>query len=238
MGDYSFKPGWAVSLGFVALVALFVSLGLWQLQRAEAKRALMADRAARLREAPVRLSRAATDPEALRYRRVEATGEYDAAHQFLLDNQLHQGQPGYWVLTPLRLPDGAAVLVNRGWVPQGADRRQLPAVELHTTQVQVSGVVERFPRVGFRLAGAEIPAPGWPARVQVAEPGPLAERLGYPILPYQVLLNPAAGEGYVRDWTPPALGPEKNLGYAVQWFLFAAVATILYLWHGFKPRSR
>lgn len=232
MRNYSFKPGLGISLLFVSIFTLFMGLSLWQFQRAEQKTALMTAREQRGQDAPVRLDGAAADVESLRYRRVEAEGEYDAAHQFLLDNQLHEGQPGYQVLTPLRLAGGGAVLVNRGWLPLGADRNRLPEVNLVNPRVRVTGVVDHFPRVGLKLQGAEIPGPGWPARVQVAEPQPLAERLGYPVLPYQVLLDPTAEQGYVRAFRAPSLAPEKNRGYALQWLLFAAVAAGFYLRHG------
>jgi surfeit locus 1 family protein len=220
-------------------LALFISLGIWQIQRADEKRALMEARESRVQETPVRLSGQESSLDDLRYRRVIVAGEYDAAHQFLLDNQLHDRQPGYDVLTPLRISGSdKAVLVNRGWIPLGADRTRRPDVSLRKTSVSVSGVADRFPGVGFRLKGAEIPGPGWPSVVQLAEPERLAERLGYPVLPYQVLLDPSAEEGYVRAWRETRLDPGKNLGYALQWFLFATVAAILYIRHGLKAGSR
>lgn len=239
MRDYSFKPGWKASLMFLAAFALFTNLGVWQLHRAGEKQALMEAREQRGRDAPVRLRGAEDGADEFRYRRVEVTGEYDAAHQFLLDNQVHDGQPGYQVLTPLRIAgSGMAVLVNRGWVPLGADRARKPEVGLTIREVHVDGVADHFPRVGFKLRGAEIPGPDWPSVVQVPEPERLAERLGYPVLPYQVLLDPAAPEGYVRVWHEVPLDPGKNRGYALQWFLFATVAAVLYLRHGLKAGAR
>lgn len=217
---------------------LFVNLGLWQLRRADEKTALMAARDLRGQDAPVQLTSTAANPDDLRYRRVVVSGEYDVEHQFLVDNQVHGQQPGYHVLTPLRLDGGAAVLVNRGWIPMGTDRSQRPAVGIQTARVQISGVADRFPGVGFKLKGADIPASGWPSVVQLPEPARLAERLGYPVLPYQVLLDPSADEGYIRAWREVRLTPEKNRGYALQWFLFAAVITVIYLRHGLTAGSK
>jgi surfeit locus 1 family protein len=237
--NYSFKPGWKASLGFLAVLALFVSLGLWQLHRADEKKALMEAREQRGRDEPARLSGSESSLEDLRYRRVVVAGEYDPDHQFLVDNQVHDRQPGYYVLTPLRIAGGSvAVLVNRGWIPMGSNRARKPDVSLRTARVQISGIVDRFPGVGLKLKGAEVPGPGWPALVQVPEPDRLAERLGYPVLPYQVLLDSSAEEGYARSWRETRLDPGKNLGYALQWFLFAAVAAILYARHGLKAGLR
>lgn len=233
MTNYSFKPGRGISLAFMGVFTLFIALSLWQLQRAEQKTALIAAREQRGLDAPLRLDGRAQDPDGLSYRRVLAEGEYDAAHQFLLDNQVHEGRPGYLVLTPLRLAGGGAVLVNRGWMPLGADRDHPPDPALATPRVRVTGVADHFTGVGLRLKGAEIPGPGWPSVVQVADPERLAERLGYPVLPYQVLLDPAAEQGYVRAWRETRPTPEKNRGYALQWLLFAAVAAVFYVRHGF-----
>ena len=57
----------------------------------------------------------------------------------------------------------------------------------------------------------------------------LANELGYPLLPLELLLNPDQPDGYVREWHPLTFGPERNVGYAVQWFSMAAVLVIIYL---------
>jgi surfeit locus 1 family protein len=127
-----------------------------------------------------------------------------------------------------------AVLVNRGWIAAGPDRRRLPELPIRAPVVEATGMVERFPAVGLKLAGAEIPAPGWPAAVQVLERKALERRLGYRLLPYQVLLDAGEPEGYAREWKPANVDPDKSTGYAIQWFSFAAIALGLFLRHGFK----
>ena len=239
MKDYNFKPGWKASVLLAVSLLLFVRLGFWQLQRAAEKLALQESRDLRARSAPLRLDgRSGGELDALRFRPVVLSGHYDAEHQFLLDNQTQGQRPGYHVLTPLRLDGGAAVLVNRGWIPAGSTRSELPDLAIARPEVDVAGVVEKFPAVGLKISGTEIPAPGWPAVVQSPEPGPLANRLGYPILPYQVLLDPAADQGYLRAWREVRLDPNKNRGYAVQWFALAALASVLYLRHGLKASRK
>lgn len=241
MWNYSFKPSLRAGLLFGSIFPLFVSLGIWQLQRAEEKSAINALRASRIQEPSMRLGPGAPpDLEAMRYRPIFAEGEYDTAHQFLLDNQMQGQMPGYHVLTPLRLAgSGQAILVNRGWVPQGPSRAALPYIGLGTSgKLRVQGKLDYLHRVGFRLKGAEIPAAGWPSVVQLPEADQLAERLGYPLLPYQVLLDPDAESGYLRVWHAAPLDPGKNLGYALQWFLFAAGAAFFFLRHTLKRGAR
>lgn len=242
MANYSFKPS-ASAVGLFTLVfPLFVALGFWQLQRADEKTALNTQRETRSWASPVMLKDVLDEiPEDLRYRHVSMQGQYDT-QQFLLDNQLEGQSVGYHVLTPFRLlGSDRAILVNRGWIPQGANRQALPDIhELPAGVIRVTGRVDLFHRVGFRLEGAEIPAAGWPALVQVPDADRVAERLGYPVLPYQVLLDPAAAEGYSRIWHVVPLDPGKNLGYALQWFLFAGLAAFFFIRHALnrQPDNR
>ena len=170
--NYSFKPS-VKALGLFAVVfPLFIALGLWQLQRADEKRTLNALRDVRSEEPPVALKDVVTeDIEDLRFQPVLAEGQYDGAHQFLLDNQLERQAVGYHVLTPFRLSGtDRAVLVNRGWLPQGTSRQNLPDIhQLPAGVTRVTGLVDRFHRVGFQLEGANIPTAGWPALVQVPD---------------------------------------------------------------------
>lgn len=239
MRDYSFKPGLTASLIVMMAVPLFVFLGVWQLHRADEKKALIELQQQRMRDEPLALGAEEPSLDDVRYRRVIVSGEYDVDHQFLLDNQVHRKSSGYHVLTPLRIAGtGAAVLVNRGWIPVGASRAERPDLDIRQPNVQITGMAERFPGVGLRLEGADIPASGWPAVVQVVDPAHIAERLGYAVLPYQVLADESVAEGYVRAWKETRLDPGKNLGYALQWFLFALIALVLYVRHGIAARAK
>jgi surfeit locus 1 family protein len=237
MLSYRFKPSLKAALLFGIAFPLFISLGFWQLHRAGEKTAINALREFRATEPVMRLGpEPPPELDDLRYRPIFAEGEYDTAHQFLLDNQLQGQAPGYHVLTPLRLTGSKrAVLVNRGWVPMGANRAELPDIgPLPQGPVRVTGTLDALHRVGFRLKGAELPADGWPSVVQLPEADRLAERLGYPLLPYQVLLDPFAEGGYSRMWQAAPLDSGKNRGYALQWFLFAAVAAFFFIRHAFR----
>jgi len=213
-------------VGLLALGGGFASLGQWQLRRAEASGATRAQFADGQTEAPLAALPTALT-EADRFRRVEVRGEYLVQTQFLLDNMLLDGVAGYHVLTPLRLAGRSEhVLVNRGWVPVGRDRRVLPQVAVGGEPRTVSGKLERLPRPGLRLGASsdvserdeELVVLQYPTATE------LRERLGEPLYDYQLLLDPAAAEGYVRDWQAPGIAPERNLAYAVQWLALAVCA--------------
>ena len=229
--DFSLIP----LLLYLALVTLLVSLGFWQLGRADEKKIFLTKQQSSADKEVIKLiSIIGDDPESLRYRKIEITGRYDEEHQFLIDNQIVSGQAGYYVMTPL-LVDGmkTAVLVNRGWVALNKDRRVLPDVSIPSLKATILGRVNNFPVVGIKLAGAEIPTEGWPSVVQVVDSEVLADRLGYSLLPFQVELDGEMNEGYQREWRKnTVMPPEKHIAYAVQWFGLAITLTILFIWFG------
>ena len=224
---------------YLALVTLLISLGFWQLGRADEKKIFLTKQQLSADKEVISLkSIIGADLESLRYRKVEISGRYDEEHQFLIDNQIVNGQAGYFVMTPL-LVDGlkSAILVNRGWVALNKDRRVLPDVSITHQKATILGRVNNFPVVGIKLAGAEIPTDGWPSVVQVVDSDVLAGRLGYSLVPFQVELNGEMNEGYHREWRKSAvMPPEKHIAYAVQWFGLAITLTILFIWLGTKRK--
>src|SRR5262245_48101786 len=200
---------------------------MWQLGRAAEKRALAAEFAAEGSALP--LTRALTG--APRYQRVTARGHYDADHQFLLDNRMREGVAGVEVLTPLVQDDGSAVLVNRGWLPLPPDRRP-PEVPVSAGERRVSGRLDRLPRPGIELSSP--PATGWPRLVSYPKMPELAGMLRRELREEQLLLDASDPDGYAREWQPPGTGPERNFGYALQWFAFAATAVAIWIAIGLR----
>lgn len=226
-------------VGLLALGALFAWLAAWQLERAAVSRATLAQFDGGAAE-PVLEALPNALGEAERFRRVEVRGEYEAELQLLLDNMLHDGVAGYHVLTPLRVHGFAErVLVNRGWVPAGSDRRVLPDVSVGAGARTLAGRVERLPRPGLRLGADSDGAGAGPAVVlQYPTAETLASRLGRPVFDYQLLLDPAAPDGYVRAWRAPVIAPERHLAYAGQWGALAVGAAAAALVIGFRAARR
>ncbi len=235
---YRFKPSLSLFLLTFLLILLFVGLGVWQLNRAKDKQALMNLYDQHQRDQPIVLKQDNHDVLEMRYRKVIVTGEYDTRHQILLDNQVLEGQAGYFVLTPLQIEGtDVLVLVNRGWIPVGEDRSMRPRLDVLQKRVRITGTIEKFPAVGLTLKDAEVPSGEWPAVVQVIDSRYLAGLFGYNVLPYQVLLDATAGEGYLRAWRPAVLFPERHRAYALQWFAFALTLAILFVWRSFEARN-
>jgi surfeit locus 1 family protein len=213
-------------VGLAAFALLFAVLGRWQLRRADENRALAEQFAAGgVAAASTELPTALTD--ANRFHRIEVRGSFAAEPQFLLDNMLHDGVAGYHVLTVLRVEGSRRrLIVNRGWVGAGSDRRVLPDVSVATEPVTIAGRIERLPRPALRLGHeeAKVPPTDGVAVVEYPTMEQLVERVGQPLYDYQLLLDPQVPGGYARDWIAPGVGPERNLIYAGQWLLLAAGA--------------
>lgn len=225
-----------LTMVYLMLLTLVLSLSHWQWRRAEQKRAWLQQQEQAVNAEAIQLSAdSPDDAERLRYRKVRVIGYYDSAHQFLLDNQVSSGKAGYFVLTPLRLSGtDKAVLVNRGWLPWQHGRTVLQDLSVSSTAATLNGRINKFPSVGVKLTGAEIPANGWPSLVQVVDTEILANKLGYRLFPFQLELNEQEPGGFKRSWqTAAVMQPEQHIAYAVQWLALALTLTALFVWYGF-----
>lgn len=224
--SFSFRPPWWATLAAAAGITLTLALGNWQLERASQKEALQQRLEHFSREPPIRLSAALAHPENLRLRRVEVRGEFAARETFYVDNRVHQGRVGYYVVTPLRIAGSDTyVLVNRGWVAGTGRRESLPAVQTPGGTVTVTGIV--VPGRERIMALSDDPAEGrvW-QRIDVER---FQRRFPFPLLPIVVQQVGDAGDGLVRDWPAFDLGIERHKAYALQWFAFAATILVLYI---------
>ena len=240
-GRYSIKFEKSLTLAYLCILSLLLALGIWQLGRSDEKRHFLQQQEQGATSAEIiRLSAGIEDDlERLRYKKAIATGHYDQAHQFLIDNQISGGKAGYFVLTPFILQgETKAVLVNRGWVPLNPDRSVLPDVQIKIQQSVVAGRINHFPSVGIKLAGAEIPTDSWPSVTQVVDTAVLAKKLAYPLFPFQIELDQDQQLGFKREWqTTTVMLPEQHIAYAIQWFALAITLTLLFIWYSFKKND-
>lgn len=230
-----------VLLAAVATAALTARLGVWQLDRAAQKTALQQRVEERALLPPLDAGTLATTPASAwqqHHRRVVLQGRWARAYTVFLDNRQLHGRPGFYVLTPLRLADGSAVLVQRGWLPRDPqDRTRLPPLVAEPGEVTVVGRIAPPPA---RLYEFDKVADG-PIR-QNLELADFAAETGLSLRPLSVLqLDPpgASDDGLRRDWPPFTVDVHKHYGYAFQWFALCALVTGLYVWFQFvQPRRR
>lgn len=217
------------SLAVLVVAALCIRLGFWQLDRLDQRQAANAVLAERMDAEPVSLAGTVDDTAGLRYRRVEATGTWDGARSIVLPGRAYRGVPGAYILTPLRLDDGSAVLVNRGWAGAADGATVPPELFEVSGPERVSGIVDAFPGAGQSLAARAEAAPGEGfRRVWFAiDEDALRGQFPYALVDVIVRQTPAAGapERPVR-LEPPVLDEGPHLGYAIQWFSFAVIAIV------------
>lgn len=223
------RPFFIPTLAALLLIPLFCFLGYWQLDRAEEKRSLQAEYDRRADRPPLSLDGELRTPAALQFFRVRASGVYEAEHQVLWDNRIHHGVPGYHVITPLRLgTSDTRVLVNRGWVPVGADRSQLPVIDPPAGRVTVSGTAV-VPHVEFMLGELDPLERARPTVWQQLDLARYAQQTGWRLQPVVLLLDPDRPGGYVREWARLDAGIAVHQGYAFQWFMLAATVLVVYV---------
>jgi surfeit locus 1 family protein len=229
---WSFRPTLWPTLGLIVLIAVTVSLGNWQRHRSEEKEALRAQYDLAASAPSIQLIGAMTDASALRFHRVRAAGEFDARAQVLIDNKVHAGQPGYHVVTPMKLAGGGYVLVDRGWVAAGARRSELPRVPPSIGMVTVEGRVNVPPARYLELRADTAAGPVW-QNLDIAR---IAAASGLPLLPYIVEQTGEPSDALVRDWPAPDFGIEQHRSYMLQWYSFGLLGCVL--WLGLNWRAR
>jgi surfeit locus 1 family protein len=220
---------WAVP-ATALLLGGCVALGFWQIARAREKQALIDEYR---RGGDTIVDATALEFESLaRYQSVRLRGAFDPQRQILLDNMPSaEGRPGYRVLTPMRrAAPGPLVLVDRGWMPLGRSRDQLPDIGVSSVEREVAGRLGELPRPGWRLGAADAAgSTGWPRVMNFPGATELAAALGETVEGRIVLLHPDAPAGFEREWRPAMrMGPERHLGYAIQWFGLAIAAVIVF----------
>lgn len=235
--SWRFKPRWYSLLATAVAVPAFIALGIWQWDRGVHRREVWD--AFALADAPAFEAPASELARLPPYTRVRVSGRFDVQRQFLLDNISHAGAPGYEVLSVLELAEGSRLLVNRGWVPFTGYRDQLPDVALDGGALLVlTGRVAGLPVAG--LASGQIAPPvqgAWPRVTAFPDFAQLEQAYGAPLLPVVLLLDADSGPGYLRDWQPPGVSPDRNFAYAVQWWSFALLALAMFVGFNLKRRD-
>jgi surfeit locus 1 family protein len=233
-GSRIFTPRPFTTLLTLALLAMLLSLGRWQLHRADEKRALYDSFAS---GADATRSIDAQTPPLPRYQHVEARGHYDASRQLLIDNMFDAEKVGYYVITPFALDGGGWVLVNRGWVALGKSRNEHPSVPVPADERHIRGRIDHLPAAGIQL-GKRLPlSPPFPVVASFPthdEVVRLLREATFSAAGENVLLDAAEPDGYARHWAPPGFPPIRHIGYAVQWFALAAALFVIYLVMNFK----
>jgi surfeit locus 1 family protein len=228
-----------VLAGIMALTvaAVCARLGFWQLERLEQRQELNLSLAEAMARPPIHLDSAgfgavAANPDAFLDRRATVEGSAVRGGDLLLRGRSHNGRPGVHLVSILRVPEaGRAILVNRGWLPSPdaatADPRP---VSLHGDH-HFEGFLRQVPTSGSEALPLAIELPDTTIQsFRRLDYPTIAAQLDLPLLPlYLEASSSSSSGGPPIPVPPPTLGEGPHLGYAVQWFSFAAIAILGYV---------
>lgn len=227
----------AIHLLTLVIVAVCLAMAMWQMGRLEDRRAEN-DRLTARQKLPAEdlqsllagAGAGTREVEAAAFRHTKARGTFDTSEQVILQSRSFDGRQGNHLLTPLVLESGEALLVDRGWVPLPTDDEVLAQAAPPAGPVTVDGVL--LPTEKKALLGVSDPPPGDVTATPRVDLDRLAGQLPYPLHPVYLRLQsqqpPNAGE-LPRPVPIPEPSDGPHMEYAVQWFLFAATALVIYL---------
>jgi len=203
-------------VGAMLVAGVCVRLGIWQLDRLHQRRAHNALVATARARPELEIRDGLPLPiDSLRDRRLRARGAYDYAGERLWHGRSYEGIPGVDFVTPLRLSDRTAVLVDRGWAPSPDGYH----VDQQAYREGDSAAVEGLGMAAPRGRGD-------------VDPAHLRDSLPYPVLPVVIQQLPPSTvlhrppPSRLTRWPLPPLNDGPHLSYVVQWFSFAVIIVV------------
>lgn len=218
------------------MLAVLVGLGTWQVQRLHWKEGVIALRAAGLAAAPLTVDAVPSDPAEVEFRRIRVSGTLLHDREMQLLARTYRRAAGVHVVTPLRLADGAIVLVDRGWVPRS--RRDPASRTLGQVggRVEITGILRTGGRTSPWIPDNDPQANTW-HYIDVAA---MAARSGLaPVKPFVIEAGPAANPGGlpIGGRTRFRL-PNDHLQYAITWYALAAALMAIYVLYHRRQAGR
>ncbi|MCW8935059.1 MAG: SURF1 family protein [Gammaproteobacteria bacterium] len=226
--QYQFKATLIPSLITVALLYVMISLGLWQLDRAEYKANIQSLIESKQGTATISLD-SIEEEENWLYQPVFVSGKYDLQHHIYLDNQVNNMLAGYSVFTPLKITDDLAILVNRGWLPVGNSRASLPDISVTSEALRIDGLLSHAPSKILVLSDNANSYLQWPAVLQYVDINEIEKHLDYKLLPMIIIMDQPTQTKLQSLPIKINMRSEKHTAYAFQWFGLSLTLLIIYI---------
>ena len=228
-----FKPGKRITVFFVFFASLFFFLGLWQIERGQAKKIIIEEFNNNLTKKPAYL-----EIDSKKWDRVFVEGKWDSSKQILIDNVIHRGISGFKVLTPLKIKNSEkTILVDRGWIKRERSRQTIPDIKVQEDTVMVSGILES-PELGLVLS-EDLVTKTWPKISQTKNPNILLKEYDETMYKLLLMADPLLKNSleYIKI-VPTNMMPSKHFGYAAQWFSMFLVLCLMFIWYGYKKNEK
>ena len=205
-------------------IIIFTLLGFWQIERGLLKTELINEFNLEQTQPPNKISNSSKA-----WSRVFIEGLYDPSQQTLIDNQINNGKVGYKIYTPFYYGDDQAIFVDRGWIPQGKTRNDLPNLDFNANKMIITGSLIK-PEKEF-LAGDELLTDKWPMVSQTKSPEII--ETAYKDKFFDKVLILEAGSKLMNEYIaiiPFSINPAKHFGYALQWFTMSIVLAGMFIY--------
>ena len=226
----NFRPSLIGTLATLALIPLFIHLGMWQYNKAMVKQTLQHQYEVNAQQQDADLPNDFKNLEDLRYKNILVRGEYLTQYQIFLDNQVEGEEAGYHVITPLQLRDRhQVILVDRGWIPALANHSDLPNVETPIGEQEVRGQIWLPSQKFYTLKSDDVGSEKWETLWQNMDMKRYAKAVPFEVAPVVLRMSPENVGGFVRNWIRPDDRIQTHLSYAYQWFGFAVATLGIYI---------
>ena len=224
------------SIIFLLCISLFLSLGFWQLDRADEKNSIIKLYQDRQKSAPEKLSTFSNfDLESKKYKKYKIKGRY-LNKTFLIDNKIKNKKPGFNVISLFKLSSkNEIIVVDRGWIEMRGTRDSISKnFEFLNNQNIAKNVQEIngyiYPRSKSYTIGDISTDSNWPRLLQAVNFDEIKENIlekDFLVSGIVFRLGPENKFGFDRSWQIISMSGSKHLGYAFQWFAMAIALVIM-----------
>ena len=233
MKSEKFKPGKNITIFFIFFASVFFALGLWQIERGQAKANIILEFENNLKK-----DASVFSEDSKKWDKVFINGTWDNSRQMLVDNVINRGVAGYKVLTPFKISNSdTLILVDRGWIPREASRQTLPNIDINNIKEKVFGTLEN-PELGFVLSDILVSG-DWPKVSQTKNLNVISKEYNDPLAQFILVADPILKNSleYLKI-IPTNMMPSKHYGYSAQWFTMFLVLCFMYIWLGYKKNEK
>ncbi|MDB3951533.1 SURF1 family protein [Gammaproteobacteria bacterium] len=233
MKSEKFKPGKSITIFFIFFASVFFALGLWQIERGQAKANIILEFENNLKK-----DASVFSEDSKKWDKVFINGTWDNSRQMLVDNVINRGVAGYKVLTPFKISNSdTLILVDRGWIPREASRQTLPNIDINNIKEKVFGTLEN-PELGFVLSDILVSG-DWPKVSQTKNLNVISKEYNDPLAQFILVADPILKNSleYLKI-IPTNMMPSKHYGYSAQWFTMFLVLCFMYIWLGYKKNEK
>ena len=233
-GELDFRFNWITA--FFVLITFFglVSLGLWQLDRAQEKISLQTSyNVSGINQAlPIEeISMAGLENDALTIQNlhVSLTGEFQNDKTLFMIYQTFEGNLGYEIITPFKLDSSdKIVFISRGWslanTYEELKEKIQPVPGKHTVQGQI---YVPTPKQAERSNNIDLFNVEWPLEIRYLNTLEIAHLFSETFFPYEVRLDENQPGVLIRHWPTVMVNIGRNFSYALQWFSMSLALLIV-----------